>query len=432
MLDPHVEGRPWEEQLALDDGAYRAQLAYLLERSPFYREKLGLSSSDEAGGLAEIAALPLTEKPELKATATEENPVGAHLCVDRSEIVRIYSTSGTTGTPSYIPLTARDLDDWVTGSARSYAASGISAGQRIVSTYNAGPFVAGAALASFDVIGLCHIPIGTGNTERLIRAIELLRPEAAVLTPSYAAHLLEWTSARGLDLRSTSVERVLVAGEPGGGEQAFRARLEEGWGARVTEAMGIGDIGISLWGECEEQDGMHLGARGFVHPELIDPATGESVATEDGASGELVLTHLRHRAAPLLRFRTRDHVHVRMSPCPCGRTGPRVRCVGRTDDMLIVRGVNVFPAAIRDVVGGFAPRVSGHIRVRPAAEGVKQEPPLPVSVELAEGVGADEDLAETIRERIRAVLVVQTRVELVPWGSLERSEYKGQLVERSG
>jgi phenylacetate-CoA ligase len=431
MLDPPVETRPWDEQLALDDEAYRTQLAYLLERSSFYRDRLGLRAAPEAGGLAEIAALPLTEKPELKATATEENPIGTHLCVDRSEIVRIYSTSGTTGTPSYIPLTARDLDDWITGSARSYAASGISPGQRIVSTYNAGPFVAGAALASFDAIGLCHVPVGTGNTERLVRAIELLRPEAAVLTPSYAAHLVEWTSGRGFDLANSSVERVLVAGEPGGGEPALRARLEEGWGARVTEAMGIGDIGISLWGECEEQDGMHLGARGFVHPELIDPATGGSVPMEDGASGELVLTHLRHQAAPLLRFRTRDHVYVRMTACPCGRTGPRVRCVGRTDDMLIVRGVNVFPTAVRDVVGAFAPRVSGHIRVRPAAAGVKQEPPLPVAVELAEGAEPDEDLADTIRERIRAVLVVQTRVELVPWGSLERSEYKGQLVERT-
>jgi len=430
MLEPVVETRPWEEQLALDDASYRAQLAYLLDRSAFYREKLGLATAEEAGGLADVAALPLTEKHELKATATPENPVGAHLCAERSEIVRIYSTSGTTGTPSYIPLTARDLDDWITGSARSYSASGITAGQRIVSTYNAGPFVAGAALASFDAIGLCHIPVGTGNTERLVRAIELLRPEAAVLTPSYAAYLVEWTGERGVDLRGSSVERVLVAGEPGGGEPALRARLEEGWGARVTEAMGIGDIGISLWGECEEQHGMHLGARGFVHPELIDPATGESIPLDDGASGELVLTHLRHQAAPLLRFRTRDHVHVRTSVCPCGRTSPRVRCVGRTDDMLIVRGVNVFPTAVRDVVGAFAPRVSGHIRLRPTADGVKQEPPLPVAVELAEGVEPDEALAETIRERIRAVLVVSTRVELVPWGSLERSEYKGRLVER--
>jgi len=430
MLEPVVETRPWEEQLALDDASYRAQLAYLLDRSAFYREKLGLATAEEAGGLADVAALPLTEKHELKATATPENPVGAHLCAERSEIVRIYSTSGTTGTPSYIPLTARDLDDWITGSARSYSASGITAGQRIVSTYNAGPFVAGAALASFDAIGLCHIPVGTGNTERLVRAIELLRPEAAVLTPSYAAYLVEWTGERGVDLKGSSVERVLVAGEPGGGEPALRARLEEGWGARVTEAMGIGDIGISLWGECEEQHGMHLGARGFVHPELIDPATGESIPLDDGASGELVLTHLRHQAAPLLRFRTRDHVHVRTSVCPCGRTSPRVRCVGRTDDMLIVRGVNVFPTAVRDVVGAFAPRVSGHIRLRPTADGVKQEPPLPVAVELAEGVEPDEALAETIRERIRAVLVVSTRVELVPWGSLERSEYKGRLVER--
>jgi phenylacetate-CoA ligase len=430
MLEPEVESRPWEEQLALDDEAYRVQLAYLLERSHFYRAKLGVERPEEAGGLADIGSLPLTEKAELKATATPDNPVGAHLCVERSEIVRIYSTSGTTGTPSYIPLTARDLEDWITGSARSYAASGISAGQRIVSTYNAGPFVAGAALASFDRIGLCHVPLGTGQTERLLLAIELLRPEAAVLTPSYAAHLVEVAAERGLDLRGSSVERVLVAGEPGGGEPAMRAKLEAGWGARVTEAMGIGDIGISLWGECEEQDGMHLGARGFVHPELVDPGTGGKLPLEDGASGELVLTHLRHQAAPLLRFRTRDHVDVRMGECACGRTGPRVRCVGRTDDMLIVRGVNVFPTAVREVVGAFTPRVSGHIRVRPQTPGVKQEPPLPVAVELAPGVEPDPDLAEAIRARLRAVLVVQTRVELVPFGSLERSEYKGRLVER--
>jgi phenylacetate-CoA ligase len=150
----------------------------------------------------------------------------------------------------------------------------------------------------------------------------------------------------------------------------------------------------------------------------------------DGASGELVLSHLQHRAAPLLRFRTRDHVHVRTGPCKCGRTSPRVRCIGRTDDMLIVRGVNVFPAAVRDVVSAFAPDVSGHILVRPQAEGVKQEPPLPVSVELAQGATADPSLAQAINERLRNVLVVQARVDLVPWGSLQRSEYKSKLVER--
>jgi phenylacetate-CoA ligase len=417
------ERLPWDEQRALDDESYREQVAYLLERSPFYREKLG---GLQSGGLAQISDLPLTEKEELRATVTPENPFGAHLCAAPDEVVRIYSTSGTTGTPSFIPLTAGDLENWVTGSALSYGASGVRARQRIVSTYNAGPWVAGAALAAFDRIGLTHIPLGTGNTERLLRAIELLRPEAVVLTPSYAAYLVEREPA----LAESSVERVLVAGEPGGGEPAFRAKLEEGWGAKVTEVMGIGDIGVSLWGECEEQDGMHLGARGFVHAELIEPGTGVARPMDDGASGELVLTHLRHRAAPLLRFRTRDHVEVRTSPCPCGRTGLRIRCVGRTDDMLIVRGVNVFPSAVREVVGGFAPRVSGHIAVRPGSPGVKQEPPLPVAVELARAAPADDRLAEAIRDRLRETLVVQTRVELVPYGTLHRSDYKSKLVER--
>jgi phenylacetate-CoA ligase len=433
MLEPEVESRPWAEQLALDDGAYRAQLAYLLERSPFYREKLGaigIGSATQAGGLEQVASLPLTEKQELRQTVTPENPVGSHLCVERSEVVRIYSTSGTTGAPSYIPLTASDLANWVTGSARSYGASGVALGQRLVTSYNAGPFVAGAALEAFDRIGLAVIPIGTGNTALLLRAIEMLRPEAAALTPSYAAHLLEAAAERGIDLRSSSVGTVMVAGEPGGGEPAFRARLEQGWGAKVMEAMGIGDIGLSLWGECPEQDGMHLGARGFVHPELIDPDSGESLPMEDGAAGELVLTHLRHRAAPLLRFRTRDHVTVRTEPCPCGRTAPRVRCIGRTDDMLIVRGINVFPSAVREVVSEFAPRVSGQILVRPAAEGAKQDPPLPLYVELAEGAEAEDGLASEIAARLREALVAQMQVELVPYGSLRRSEYKSRLVER--
>jgi phenylacetate-CoA ligase len=418
-----IERLPWDEQFVLDDASFRAQLSYLLEHSPFYREKL--SGLETTIGLAEIAQLPLTEKPELKATSTPARPLGAHLCVQPSELVRIYSTSGTTGTPSYIPLTASDVANWVTGSARSYAASGLARGDRVVTTYNAGPFVAGAALDAFARIGVCHIPVGTGSSERVLLALTELRPDAIVLTPSYAAYLLELG-----ELRDSSIRRVLVAGEPGGGEPAFRAALEEGWGAHVTEAMGIGDIGPSLWGECEERAGMHLGARGFVHAELIDPETGEARGLRDGVTGELVLTHLRHRAAPLLRFRTRDHVEIWTSPCACGRTAPRVRCIGRTDDMLIVRGVNLFPSAVREIVGGFVPAVSGRILVRPRGAGVKQEPPLRVSVELSREATPGAELAGAIGARLRDVLVVQMEVELVPWGSLQRSEYKSRLVAR--
>lgn len=434
MRNAAVETLAWDEQRGVDEAAYREQIAYLFNHSPFYRDKLtkaGFENADRVGSLADIGTLPLTEKDELRASRTPDNPIGAHLAAPMSDIVRIYSTSGTTGAPSYIPLTKADLANWVETSCRSYGASGLSAGQRLLSTYNAGPFVAGATLDAFNALGLCQIPVGAGNTERLMAAVQLLNPDVLALTPSYALHLAEWAEEREIDLRSSSVDRLLVAGEPGGGEPALRARLGEAWGAKITEAMGIGDISISLWGECEECDGMHFSARGFVHAELIDPDTGASLPMEDGAEGELVYTHLNHRSAPLLRFRSRDHVVISTTPCACGRTAPRVRCIGRTDDMLIVRGVNIFPTAVREVVNGFAPAVSGVIQLRPLVEGVKQQPPLPLIVELAEDGVASSDLADAIKKRIRDKLIVTTDVKLVPWGTLPRSDYKSKLVDWS-
>ncbi|MFZ2106635.1 MAG: AMP-binding protein [Roseiarcus sp.] len=433
MVEPEIELAPWDAQAAHDGPLYLQQIEYLFDRSRFYRDKLtgaGFASPRAVGGLDAIAALPLTEKDELRQSRSAEQPIGTHCTATREEIVRIYSTSGTTGTPSYIPLTASDLEVWVRTSARSYAASGLTRGERIVSTYNAGPFVAGAALGAFDRLGLCHIPVGTGNTERLMAAVDLLKPTVAAMTPSYALHLAEWARQRGMDLARSSVRRLMVAGEPGGGEPAMRAQLEAAWGASVTEAMGIGDISVSLWGECEAKAGMHFSGRGFVHFELIDPVSGAALPIADGAMGELVLTHLVNRSTPLLRFRTRDHVRLSVGVCSCGRTAPRVRCIGRTDDMLIVRGVNVFPSAVREVVNEFTPDVTGVIMIRPRAAGVRQDPPLPVRVEIAPGAGG-EGLAERIRARLRDKLVVTTEIELTPAGSLPRSEYKSKLVEKT-
>lgn len=434
MLEPEIEGRAWEEQAAEDEVRYRTQIEYLYGHSSFYRghlAKAGFDSPKAVGGLAEIHRLPFTQKADLRASCTPDNPIGSHLAVPVEKVCRIFSTSGTTGIPSYIPVTPSDLDNWTRTSARSYAAAGVRSGHRLVSAYNAGPFAAGAALDAFNRLGVCHIPMGTGNTERLIGAVRLLKAQVLACTPSYALHLAEWGAARGFDTRQSPVERILVAGEPGGGEPAMRRRLEAAWGAKVTEAMGIGDMSISLWGECEEQQGMHFSGRGIIHFELIDPMTGAPVPMEDGAEGELVLTHLRHEAAPLLRFRTRDHVMLWTSRCACGRTAPRVRCIGRTDDMLIVRGVNLFPSAVREVVDRFAPHVSGVISVRPALRAVKQDPPLPIVVELGEGCGASGELARDIEREIRSVLLVTTSVRLVPHGSLPRSEYKTKVVDFS-
>jgi phenylacetate-CoA ligase len=434
LQEPEIETLPWLEQRAKDDPSYREQVRYLYDRSEFFRSKLtanGFPTPESVGGLDKIDGLPLTEKDELRKSRSDAHPIGTQLAAPLEDVVRIFSTSGTTGIPSYIPLTAGDLDNWIRTSARSYGASGLRKGERIISTYNAGPFVAGAALDAFPRLGLCHIPVGSGNTERLLAAIKLLTPQILACTPSYALHLAEIGESRGLDLANSSIKRIMVAGEPGGGEPAMREKLQKAWGAKVTEAMGIGDISVSLWGECEEQHGMHFSGRGFVHFELIDPQTGKQVPIEDGATGELVYTHLHHRGAPLLRFRSRDHAMVWTSPCRCGRTSPRVRCIGRTDDMLIVRGVNVFPSAVREVVNRYAPAVTGVVSIRPAAKGVRQAPPLKVLVELTDAGAPPTGLKEKIESDIRATLVVTTAIHLVPPGTLPRSDYKSRLLDFS-
>ena len=423
-----------EESAAQHDARYRAQVAFLFERSQFYAQRLrsvGFDSPADVGGLAEISQLPFTSKDELRASQAEDPPLGAHAAIALEQAARIYSTSGTSGVPSFIPLTRNDLTDWRDIAQRSYSRSGLAPGQRLVSTYNVGPFVAGAALDAFEEIGVTHVPVGTGNTARLVDALRLLRPHALICTPSYAVHIAEWASDRGFAVADAGLSRLIVAGEPGGGEESFRRNLEQRYGAAVYEVMGIGDVAASLFGECREQAGMHFSGDGLIHLELIDPESGQPVDMADGASGELVYTHLRREAAPLLRFRSRDHALVWSSRCACGRTSLRMRCVGRTDDMLLVRAVNVFPSAIREVVTRFRPRVTGAIQVRPARRGTKQEPPLPVLVELEEGAPSDAEFAKQVAREIRARLLFTPQVRLVPARSLPRSDYKLSLLDYS-
>ena len=405
---------------------YAEQVARLFERSAFYRRKLkaaGFDSPEAVGGLEHIAALPFTEKDELRASQAESPPLGAHAAVDIAEVARIYSTSGTSGTPLYIPLTRNDVEDWRAIGRDTYSKNGLKAGDSVVTTFGAGPFVAGASLAAFEAIGCTHIPVGVGNTEKLLAALRHLKPKCLGATPSYALHVAE-----KLGGTKSSLERVIVGGEPGGGEDGFRKKLQDALGVRVYEIMGIGDVAASLWGECPEQAGMHFSGGGSIHVELVDPDSGRLVELKDGANGELVYTHLRREAAPVLRFRSRDHVQVWISKCGCGRASMRVRCIGRTDDMLIVRGVNVFPSAIRELVAGFAPRVTGVLMVKPRRHGVRQDPPLPV---LVEGDLADRQLAAAIQGAIRNILQVSVEIRLVAPQSLPRSEYKSKLVDFS-
>jgi phenylacetate-CoA ligase len=435
IYDPDIETRPVEEQFELDRESYRRQIRYLLDNSRFYQAKLsevGLSNAEEIGELDDIANLPFTEKDELRKTQAAAPPFGDHLSCAPEELLRVFSTSGTTGVPCYLGLTRNDIDMYATNVARGYSAAGFSKGQRIAVGFNAGPFVAGAVYYGFDKIGCTVIPVGTGNTERLVTAIQKLGATGISCTPSYGLYLIDWCQEHGIDTQSLGLANMITAGEPGGGDPLIRGRIEEAFGCKVRESMGIGDISLSTWAEDDDGNGMHFMARGFVHVELIDPASGEPIPWVNGAEGELIYTALQRDAMPLLRFRSRDHVVVNMNENPTGRTGPRIRCIGRTDDMLIVRGVNLFPSAIRSILNEFTPDVSGMLQVRPKEHGVLQTPPLPLVVELGEDFsGSAEDLQKRLQLEIRSRLLVTTDLRLVPYGTIPRETYKSKLIDYS-
>ncbi len=207
-----------------------------------------------------------------------------------------------------MPVTANDLSTWIEISSRSYYSAGLRPGMRVISTFNAGPFVAGASLDTMTKLDVCHIPVGTGNTARLVKALQLIKADALLCTPSYAAYLAEHLVKIGTAPESLGLKRICVAGEPGGGETEFRGRIERAFGAKLCEAMGIGDVSISLWGECEAQHGMHFNGGDFVYVELIDPESGQPRPMEDGAEVRAGLYSLAARggaaaALPLARPR---------------------------------------------------------------------------------------------------------------------------------
>jgi phenylacetate-CoA ligase len=296
-----------------------------------------------------------------------------------------------------------------------------------------GFFVGGLPLQqSIENVGSTCVPVGTGESYRLIESIRNLHATHLFCTPSYAAYLGDYTrNTFGVEPRDLGLQRIHVGGEPGGSIPAVREALEADWGAMVTEGLGNTDLVPIYCGECEAQQGMHFLAPDYFALELIDPETGavlDMSGADDELTGELVMTHLDRECSPLVRFRTRDHVRVWTAPCSCGRTGIRLRCIGRTDDLLIVRGVNVWPAAIKDVVTSLQPRTTGHMEVLLDQPGPRVEPPLRLRIEIAADAGDEDELRTALEHEIRSRLIFSPSIELVPEGTLPRSEMKTQLV----
>jgi len=410
---------------------WREQAAYNQARSGFYRELYGASRSLplELDGLAD---LPFTDKQMLRKDQERHRPFGSYLASEPEHIMRMHRTSGTTGAAMNLALSRADALMSAEVGGRAQAASGLGPGHRVVHCLNYQLWMGGYTdHAALEATGAMVIPYGVGNSRGLIDVIRELGVTAISCTPSYPA-VLEQTIARdfsGLDPRDLGLRLGLFGGEPGLDDHGFRSRLEDTWGFAARNAnYGVTDVLCNFAGQSTVSTDLHLVALDVLYPELIDPDNLGVKPWREGESGELVLTHLAKGCQPLIRFRTGDIITLTgTGPAECGRTAPRFRVIGRSDDMIVVRGINVFPVMVASVLNAHD-ALSGNYRIR-----LTRPPPydvLPVEAELAATAEEPTGLAAGVEADIKRHIGVTARVELLPPQTLPRTEGKTRHVIR--
>jgi phenylacetate-CoA ligase/benzoylacetate-CoA ligase len=432
-----IETRPWEEVLALHERRLRDQVEYLASESAYYRDRFDEWDVDPADvrTLDDLADVPFTTKDDERrsqAGASADRPLGAHQAAPTADVNLTLSSSGTTGEPTYFGFTERDREVLTEMVARASYATGVRPDDTIVHAIGR-PIVPGGLpyIEAYGEIGANVVPAGGADTEGLVRILADVRPELIHSTPSHLRYLVERTpELTDHEVAEFGVETLIGGGEPGIAEPEIRAGLREAWEADgVREVMGLGDVGPAVAGECPAEDGAHFIGQGHLHFELIDPGTGEPLPIEAGAEGELVYTPLVREATPLLRFRSGDYARVVATDCSCGRTSPRLQVIGRTDDMLIYKAQNVYPTAIRDVVGG-VPGARNRMKVvLPDADTYHFEEPIPIRVVRDGAVdrpAADvvADVEAAVRDRLR----VRVDATLVDADEVDLSKYKADLL----
>jgi phenylacetate-CoA ligase len=396
-----------------DAAALRAQLAYMERSSPFYRERLA--------GTRSLEDVPLLTKAQLRASQAARPPFGEHLCAASEALVRLHVTSGTTGDPVAIGLTRADHDANSAIGGAAFAIAGVRDSDVIAHCLNYALYAGGIAdHMALEASGATVVPVGVGQSQRLLDLIPRLGLTAIYGTLSFPAHLAGRAREAGIDPAALGLRHIVTAGEPGAGLGAVRAQIEATWGASVADSFGMSDVWSTMAGECEARQGLHLTTDGWAILELVEPGTGAPLALEDDAFGELVWTHLRREASPLLRYRSGDLARVWTSPCACGRSGTRIRIEGRVDDMLRVQAVNVHPGAIGAVLGRF----DGLGRYAVVADGDPIVPPLRVFVETANGI-------EGVDAALRTELGARFDVQAVAPGTLPVGEQKTRVVYRT-
>jgi phenylacetate-CoA ligase len=419
-----VEALPWAELQALQSRLLQEQVRYLAQHSTFYQRKLAVAGvqPETIRSATELARIPFTTKQELRESLQAAPLLGLHRAARESDVVQVQASSGTTGSPAYVGLTKADREGWAEMTARGLYACGIRPHDRVLHGFSMSKgFVGGIPIwQGVQRIGAVDIPIGAdGGVDRLLIAARDARPRCIVGTPNFLLYLA--TVAKDLVGRAATdlgVQRLVVGGEPGGGIPAIREGLQSHWGALCCEVMGGTDLGCVYWAEADDQRGMYFVAPEFILVELIDPQSGDPVDWREGATGELVYSSLQRQASPVLRFRSGDHVTVTAMGGPGGRTTPAIRCFGRTDDMLIVRGVNLFPSAVQDVVSSMKPLVGGVMRVLADFDGHTTQGNLKLLVERAPGASneGDAQAAQQVEARVRNALAVKADVTMVRHG----------------
>jgi phenylacetate-CoA ligase len=402
--------------------ALQEQLAYLEASSSFYAERLR-GVREHVRTAADLPLLPFTTKDELRDGQRRNPPLGPHLCAARDRLVRMHVTSGTTGDPVAVGFTGRDHRENSAVGGEAFRIAGIRSDDVVAHCLNYALYAGGIAdHMALEASGATVVPVGTGQSRRLLELIPKLGITGIFGTLSFPAYLASRAREAGVDPAELGLRHIVTAGEPGAGLAAVRAEIEQSWGATVADTFGMSDVWSTMGGECGDGEGLHLTVLDHAVLELVDPDTGEPVELEDGASGELVWTHLRREASPLLRYRSSDLGRVWTAPCPCGRGSPRIRIDGRRDDMLRVQAVNVYPQAIGAVLAD-EPGLGRHCVV---ADGDPVVPPLRLYAEAP----PDLDLAR-VTDRLHATLRVRFEVTRLEPGSLPAAEHKTRIVHRT-
>ena len=433
-FDPEIETMKPGDLRLLQQAKLATQLDYLFARSPFYREKFAAAGirREDFCNLKDLARFPFTAKEELRESQQAFPPLGSYMAADMKDVIRLHASTGTTGRPSFVGLTRKDAEIWTKVTARSFYTQGIRPSDIVIHATSLTMFAGGLpSKDAIELIGATFVPVGTGASEKVVLYAMSLHATAIHCTPSYAIYLADYVRREAkMDPRELGIKKFVCGAEPGAGIPAVRAKITEEWGARVTEGLGNADMVPIIFAECPDQSGMHYNGQEYVYNEIIDPESGEVLPIETGVSGELIYTSLERECSPLLRFRTRDRVTILGTSCKCGRTSYKLRCVGRTDDMLIVLGVNVFPSAVRDVVSSFYPQMTGEVQILLDQPGPGVKPPLRVMAEVGTEAQDQATLQKKVEEKIKSVLTVPAAVQLVPAGTLPRFEMKGQLIRK--